>query len=44
LIRLPAMRIIATLPRAAVAARRPIMQEWLNVLEFLVAAAPRGRL
>jgi hypothetical protein len=44
LIRLRAMRIIATLPGAAAAARRPIMQERLNVLEFLVAAAPRGRL
>jgi hypothetical protein len=38
------MRIIAASPGAAAAARRAIMQERLNVLEFLVAATPRGRL
>lgn len=44
LIRPRAMRIIAASPGAAAAARRAIMQERLNVLEFLVAATPRGRL
>jgi hypothetical protein len=38
------MRIIASLPCAAAAARRAITQDRLNVLEFLVAAAPRCRL